>query len=258
LPGGTHSPLFALWKRLAAFRGEPRPGEGAGAAPSQDPGRDAAPRILRKYLAFRELLTLNNECLELIAGLQEDLQFIVPKRDIVGARVAAIFERSSSVVGALETLSGLHYRQLRDSLDEQRNEVERYIAASQELATPKLSARLTEFGMDAVLEVGGKAAALGEVKNRLGLPVPEGYVLTTSAYRQFCGAPLWETIRDAVGGADVADFEALRTISKKLAGMIANQPVPRAVEVAISERANVLKTGDLGLAVRSSAVGEGG
>jgi pyruvate,water dikinase len=215
-------------------------------------------RLRRKYLAFRELLSLNNDCLELIAGLQEDLQYTLPQRDIVGGRVAAIFERASGTVGALETLNGLRYTQLADALSDQRSEVERYIAASQELVTPKLSMWLTEFGMDAVSEVGGKAAALAEVKNRLGLPVPDGYVLTTAAYRQFCGIPLWRVIRDAVRSADAEDLDALHSISSRLAETILAQPVPRAIEVAISERALTLKTGELGLAVRSSAVGEGG
>ncbi len=159
---------------------------------------------------------------------------------------------------ALEALTGLRYAQLADALREQRSEIERYIAVSQELVTPKLSAWLTEFGMEAATEVGGKAAALGEIKRRLGLPVPEGYVLTTAAYMQFCGIPLWEAIRDAIRGVNVDDLEALHSISTKLAEMVMDQPVPRAVEVAISERALALKTGELGLAVRSSAVGEGG
>jgi pyruvate, water dikinase len=215
-------------------------------------------RLKRKYLAFRELLTLNNECLELISGLQEDLQFVVAERDIIGAPVSAIFEKAYGVVGALEALTGLRYAQLTDALNDQRSEVERYIAACQELVTPKLSAWLTEFGMNAISEVGGKAAALGEIKHRLGLPVPEGYVLTTAAYWQFCGKPLWQAIRDAIRGADVDNLEALHSISARLAQMIMVQPLPRAVEVAITERALALKTGELGLAVRSSAVGEGG
>jgi pyruvate,water dikinase len=209
-------------------------------------------------MAFRELLSLNNECLELIAGLQEDLQYIVPLRDVVGARVSAIFEKASETVGALEALTGLSYAQLAAALREQRNEVERYIAARQELVTPKLSMWLTEAGMESVSEVGGKAAALGEIKRRLGLPVPDGYVLTTAAYRQFCGIPLWQNIRDAIRGADVDNLEALHSISTGLAQLVMAQSVPRSIEVAISERALALKTGGYGLAVRSSAVGEGG
>lgn len=215
-------------------------------------------RIRDKYLNFRELLSLNNECLELMAGLQEDLQYVPPRRDVIGDRVSSILDKSERIVVALEKLSGLPHAQLAATVQDQRNEVERYIAALQELVTPRLSAWLSEIGADAVSEVGGKAAALGEIKNKLGVPVPDGYVLTTEAYRQFCGIPLWKSIRDAIREADLDNLDTLQSISARLAGIVMEQPIPRAVEVAVSERALTLQTRGLGLAVRSSAVGEGG
>ena len=215
-------------------------------------------RIRQKYVNFRELLSLNNECLELMAGLQEDLQYIPARRDVVDTRVTAIFERAEGVVAALEKLAGGHYTALWEALQAQRNEVERYIAARQELVTPRLAARLSEVNADAVSEAGGKAALLAEVKNKIGLPVPDGFVLTTEAYRQFCGIPLWTSIRDALRNADLNDLDALQMISARLQAVVMECPIPRAVEVAISERALVLDPHGLGLAVRSSALGEGG
>lgn len=215
-------------------------------------------RIRQKYVNFRELLSLNNECLELMAGLQEDLQYIPARRDVVDTRVTAIFEKAEGLVAALGKLAGGHYTALWEALQAQRNEVERYIAARQELVTPRLAARLSEVNADAVSEAGGKAALLAEVKNKIGLPVPDGFVLTTEAYRQFCGIPLWTSIRDALRNADVNDLDALQTISARLQAMVMECPIPRAVEVAISERALVLDPRGLGLAVRSSALGEGG
>ena len=155
-------------------------------------------RIRSKYLSFRDLLSLNNQCLELMAGLQEDLQVVPPRRDVLGNRIVAIYEHVAGTVAALEKLTGMHFPQLREAVQGQQNEVERYVAACQELTVPRLSAWLSEVAVGAASEVGGKAAALGEVKNRLGLPVPDGYVLTTEAYRQFCGIPLWMSIRDTL------------------------------------------------------------
>jgi pyruvate,water dikinase len=123
---------------------------------------------------------------------------------------------------------------------------------------PKLSAWLSEVRADSVVEVGGKAASLGEIKNVLGLRVPDGYCLTTEAYRQFCGIPLWRSIRDAIRDADLSDLEGLTRSSEHLHRIVMDAPVPRAVEVAISERAKTLDSGEMGLAVRSSGVGEGG
>ncbi len=213
-------------------------------------------RVREKYLSFRELLALNTECLELISGLQEDLNYVPPKRDVIEDRVAALFDKAQGTVAALEKLTGYRQDRLRQMLDSQQNEIERYIASLQELVTPRLAAWLREIGIEDSAEAGGKAAALGEVKRKLGLPVPDGYVLTTEAYRQFCGIPHWQKIRDAIREVEPTDLEALRDVSRMLQELVLETPLPRAVEVAITDRARALKTGG-GLAVRSSAVGEG-
>ncbi len=215
-------------------------------------------RLRRRYESFRELLTLNNESLELIAGLQEDLQYVPPLRDVLGDRIAQTFQKVEATIAALEKLSGVEYKPLREAAEDQRLEVERYIAAWQERETPRMAAWLSELGAESVEEAGGKAALLAEVKNRIGLPVPEGYVLTTEAYRRFCGVALWTQIRDAIRQVDLEDLEGLHRLCRGLEEMVMNAPLPRAVEVAIAERARTLKTHGLGLAVRSSAVGEGG
>jgi len=222
------------------------------------PALSVEERIRRKYETFRELLALNNEGLELIAGLQEDLQYVPPLRDVLGDRIARVFEKVEATITALERLSGAVYSPLREAVENQRLEVERYIAAWQEREAPRMAAWLSELTAESVDEAGGKAAILGEVKNRVGLRTPEGFVLTTEAYRRFCGTALWTQIRDAVREVNLEDLEGLHRISTKLAEMVMSAPLPRAVEVAITERARMLKTHGLGLAVRSSAVGEGG
>ena len=214
--------------------------------------------IRRKYQTFRNLLALNNDCLELMAGLQEDLQYVPARRDVVEERVAAIFEKVSGVVTTLEQLSGSYYPVLAEAVKTQRGEVERFIAASQELVAPRLAASLGELRSGSAAEAGGKAALLAEVKNRVGLPAPDGFVLTTEAYRRFCGIPLWRQIRDALRAADLEDLAGLQAAAARLQQLVLASPLPRAVEVAISERARLLVPQGQGLAVRSSAVGEGG
>ncbi len=215
-------------------------------------------RVRNKYTNFRELLALNNECLELISGLQEDLQFVPPLRAILGARISAIYEKLAATIATLEKLAGLPYRQLHDAIHAQQAEVERYIAACQELTNPDLSAWLTDLDGCAAPEAGGKAAALAEIKNKLRLPVPDGYVITAESYRQFCGVPLWSRIRDLTRNVDLNDLDALQAVSAKLRDAVLACPVPRSLEVAITGRAHILSQACHGFAVRSSAVGEGG
>jgi pyruvate,water dikinase len=215
-------------------------------------------RLRQKYTSFRTLLSLNNECLELMAGVQEDLRHVAPMREVFSTRVTSVFENAGGIIESLEKLTGISQRPLARALEEQRREVERYLAEQQEQAPRRLAAWLSEVDLSVSGEMGGKAAALGEIKNRLGLPVPDGYVLTTEAYRQFCGLPLWNQIKTSLRHADLDDLEGLQTISSQLMEMVTAFPLPHAVEVAVRERARTLARPGTGLAVRSSAVGEGG
>lgn len=219
---------------------------------------EAAGRVRAKYASFRELLALNNECLELMAGLQDDLQYVQPRRDVLGDRIETIFHRIGGVVAAIERLTGLRHDALTAGLQAQQREIERYAATLEEVARPRLSAWLSEVNAASEAEVGSKAAMLGEVRNRLGLPVPDGYILTTEAYRQCCGIPLWKEIRDATRDLDPNDLDALRSASARLTRQAMAAELPRAIEVAITARAAALLTNGGALAVRSSAQGEGG
>jgi pyruvate, water dikinase len=217
----------------------------------------AADRVRAKYTSFRDLLALNNEALELMAGLQDDLQYVPPRREVLSGRIEPIFHRIRRVVGFLERLTGVSQRTLAAAVETQQNEIERYSASIEEHAKPKLSAWLSEPGAESEYDAGSKAAVLGEIRNRLGLPVPDGFVLTTEAYRQYCGIPLWEEIRDATHNLDLNDADSLRRVSESLMQRVMESPLPPAIEAAIAGgAAQLLRQGGT-LAVRSSARGEG-
>lgn len=227
-----------------------------GNAAREAPGA-VADRVRANYVNFRELLALNNECLEIMSRLQQDLQYVPPQRDVLEDRIAAIFTRVSGVVTALDALSGVEHPVLAAALGAQRMEIERYSAAREELSRPRLSMWLSEVGAGSEAAVGSKAALLGEIRNKLGLPVPDGFVLTTEAYRQYAGIPLWKEIRDATCELDLNDLAALKRVSEALSARSMACEMPRALEVAISGRTETLLKKGGTLAVRSSALGEG-
>ena len=230
---------------------------GRGSSEREAPGK-VADRVRARYNSFRELLALNNESLEMMAGLQEDLQFVPPRRDVLGDRIATIFNRVGEVTAALERLTGMGRQPLADSLEQQRHEVERYSVVLDEQQKPRLAAWLSEITSASDNDAGSKAAVLGEIRNKVGLPVPDGFVLTTEAYRQYCGIPLWTEIRDATRDLDLGDLPAVQRISEMLTRRAMESELPRAVEVAIAARVEVLLKNGGSVAVRSSARGEGG
>ena len=173
--------------------------------------------------------------------------------------MAAIYEKAAGSLASLERMTARRYGVLSAALESQRRDVEAYLAQRQERMTPRLAARLSEIGEADAAEVGGKAASLGEVRNRLRIRVPDGYALTTEAYRQFFGVPHWKRVRDALRDLDPSDLDALKAVSGELTALVLESPLPRAVEVALTERGRMLSLhGAVGLAVRSSAAGEGG
>ncbi len=222
-----------------------------------EPAGSVQERLRVRYTAFRGLLALNNECLELLAGIQEDLQFTHPTSDLLSERVETIFRKTAEVVAELERLTGYDQEALLQAVSSQRQEVEHYLAKL-ELKPQNVSASLSEVDAGSAAVVGAKAAALGEIKNKLKLPVPDGFVLTAQAYRDFCGIPLWQQIRDATRNLDLNELSLLRQASNHLTKLVMSAPIPRRIEVALTERALALQRAGLAIAVRSSAVGEGG
>jgi len=223
----------------------------------QEMADPATERVRAKYASFRELLALNNESLELMAGLQDDLQYVPPRREVLGDRIGTIFSRIRGVVESLQRLTGVSQRTLNAAIEAQQNEIESDAARREDLARPRLSAWLSELDADSENEAGSKAAVLGEIRNRMGLPVPDGFVLTTEAYRQYCGIPLWEKVRDATHDLDLNDAEVVRRVSECLTQSVMESQLPHPVEAAIAAGAAGLFAQGGSLAVRSSARGEG-
>ena len=167
------------------------------AAPRVDDPGAAADRFRSKYSSFRKFSGQQQRMPELMAGLQEDLQYVLPRRDVIDGRITSIFGRVSVVVMALEDVTGIRHQALRTALESQQQEIERHAAGIEELARPRLSAWLSEVDARSESSVGAKACMLGEIRNKLGIAVPDGFSLTTEAYRQYVGIPLWKTVRDA-------------------------------------------------------------
>ena len=217
----------------------------------------AAELLRSKYDCFRELLAFNTECLERMAELQRDLRYVPPRTSALGDFQAPIFQLVRHVVQKLETLSGVRQDVLTAALDAQQTEIERYTAALEQPRAARISAWLSEIHVESEAEAGSKAAYLGEIRNRVGLPVPDGFVITTEAYWQFCGMPLWKRIRDTTDGLNPDDLATVRNAAALLAAAVAALPLPRSVEEAITRRSHALLKNGGTLAIRSSAAGEG-
>jgi pyruvate,water dikinase len=109
----------------------------------------------------------------------------------------------------------------------------------------------------AILEnVGGKGASLARLANA-GLPVPDGFYITTSAYREFVREHhLDHAIQSVLKSADLAQPAALEVVSKAIQGLFAQAEVPGEISGAVARAYAALEGVAPAVAVRSSATAE--
>src|SRR3989338_6555859 len=101
--------------------------------------------------------------------------------------------------------------------------------------------------------VGGKAANLGELAS-MGLPVPDGFVITARAYERFVTeAGINEKIQKMLKALDVEDTGQLNKTAEKVRGLIMKSNMPKALIEDIKKEYS--RMNDF-VAVRSSATAE--
>lgn len=104
--------------------------------------------------------------------------------------------------------------------------------------------------------VGGKGAHLGALSRIEGIRVPDGFCVTTDAFRRIIArAPSVDARLEQLSRLDPDDREALRTLSAEIRRTIEEAPVPDALATEITRALGRLGAG-AACAVRSSATAE--
>lgn len=112
-----------------------------------------------------------------------------------------------------------------------------------------------EIDKDDVAKVGGKGANLGEM-TQAGFPVPNGFVVTSSAYIHMIEENNLEAkIKAILKDLNVEDANALNRASKQVIDLIEKSPFPKDIEEQVFKAYDKLG-GDPWVAVRSSATAE--
>jgi pyruvate,water dikinase len=215
------------------------------------------------YRSFRSLLTANNDALEVMAEMDAALHSGEPfGMAFVRGKCTAAGVAVYRMVQALLELSDGRYRDLPERLRGVTGGIEAILSRHPEPAGTRLVLAMDEIDRRAVDEVGEKLANLGEVRNRLGLRVPEGFAVTAAASRHFLEATeLQVEINRRLKTLDPDDLEALYDTSTAIQRLIGAAPLPADLAQAMDEQYRRLaeRTGGTPLlALRSSALGEDG
>jgi len=217
--------------------------------------------LAEKYANFQRLLAANNAVLTLMADMEEKLSgdFLFDLQ-YVRAGVGQLAAETAALVEALNNLGDHRYGGLVDAFRRIIGEMEDVLSRRREIPQAPLTISFDQLNLEMAEMVGGKNANLGEVRNRVGLPVPPGFAISTYAYKAFLDYNhIAARIDDLLGFWRIDDLDGLVVVSEELKSMIHLGQVPpeleKAMETAYEELC--LQEGHRSLlALRSSAVGE--
>lgn len=209
------------------------------------------------FARFRELLERNTAVLQLFADAAEKQngEYIFDRAYVVGL-VEGVFEHVGTVVADLNSIAGDRYVRLYEVFERLKAEAQAELEGR--ALVPEGPLCLSWSGIDQAQAAlcGGKSAHLGELRARLEIPVPDGFTVTTHAYRRLLAENHLEDLITTV----LAEYDEGRVscCCGELAERLRTATVPRDVARAVQRALRELeRAGGLGfLAVRSSALGE--
>jgi pyruvate,water dikinase len=217
--------------------------------------------LAEKYNNFQRLLVANNAVLSVMTDMEEKLSgdFLFDFQ-YIRASVSQLAQETATLVEALNNLGDGRYANLVAAFQRISAEVEAVLNQRREIPPAPLTLALDELDLTMAEIVGGKNANLGEVRNRVGLPVPPGFAISTYAYKLFLDFNRLTTrIPDLLGVWRIDDLDSLASVSDDLKNMILQAEVPPELEAAIQAAYEQLclpaQPRPL-VAMRSSAVGE--
>ena len=215
-----------------------------------------------RYGCFQQLLADNKSILETMADMEDKLSGdYMLDMHYVDTKCNILVEKVQSIIENLNTLSNEKYLGLYDAFEKINSVIEDTLIKNIEIPITDFTIPFEDVTKDMVRSVGGKNANLGEINNRLNLPVPKGFCISAHAFKRFMDYnELVDKIN--VSSVDTNSMEDLTRVSKAAQNLVLNASVPPDLEKSISDAAAELerkaghKAGGFYTSVRSSAIHE--
>jgi pyruvate,water dikinase len=214
---------------------------------------------------FSDILDANNTALVEIARLQQQLQeeksvtfpFIVK-------RITSILIETFKMIKSINDLCSNRYSQLFNAYEKVAADIKNKLGEKLDFKDKKIINKLvipfSDIDNSYVDTVGEKIAFMCDVRNKTGIPVPDGFALTEVAYNLIVkNSNLYERINSMVSAVDFADMEALYRTSSQIQQLIVSSRIPDELDKGMRYALKVLKahsSQELRVSVRSSALFE--
>lgn len=215
----------------------------------------------KRYWQFKTLLKANNEIHEIVT----DMGKIMKSGRIFGmsyirANCTAISVNLYKIIENINGISDNRYSELRDIADGIWKAVNNLIEPRKITTERPFVVPLEQVDKQQADLVGSKMANLGEIRNTMGVLVPEGFVVSASAYERFIEFNgIRSEINRRIQTLDPDNIEMLHRVSSEIQQLVVNGAVPDDVsrEIIASFDRLELKLGrQLAVSMRSSAFGE--
>jgi pyruvate, water dikinase len=218
--------------------------------------------LRRKYVFFQKLLSENNRVLSLMADMEEKLsgEFLFDKQYIITS-TREVMDSVANIIRNLDAISPGKYRKLNACFQQIRHQITAALSPRKDIRPSEITLPLADLHGGLSEIAGGKMARLGEMRNRINLPVPDGFVITAYASKLFLDTnKLGDKIREMLHGINSDDLQTIEVIGASIRKMIAEAPLPDAVSSRIHSSIDEMKADGqpLFVSVRSSALLEDG
>lgn len=245
-----------FWKKIIGmFTGEGKSKE-EGVSGKAEPFK-------KRYQSFQELLSSNNAVLETMADMEEKLsgEFLFD-RHYIDSGIAAVTEGVKTSVDKLDAISKGRYHALYERYNSINSQIKNVLTRKAEIPLSSYTIPFDEITKEMADRVGSKNANLGEIKNRVSLPTPLGFSISSFAFKHFMEHNrLSDMINKKLSAISVDDFEALNNVSKEIQDQIIKAEVPPDLEKEITDAYSRLcdrRGQSVTVSVRSSALQEDG
>lgn len=214
------------------------------------------------FKKFRNILERNNRILELMADMGDKLggEYVFDRQYILES-CEGLNDHVFKMISDLCVLNQRKNVDLFIAFERIQHEIQEELAGRHAFPAVRPAVLLNDVGIDTNDEMGNKFAALGGIRNVLGLPTPDGFVITTRAFFAFMEYnKLQKQIEAALSAWQDKDETRFDRLSADIRERVLGGRMPRFITSHVTAMMDILEQKNphapMVFAVRSSAWGE--
>jgi pyruvate,water dikinase len=213
------------------------------------------------FSVFQKILQYNNQVLELMAEMGTKLGgAYIFDQQYIRSTCHHIADLVYKLIYNLNTLAPKKYLKLYDALGAINSDIEEELAGRPVIPQTEYTMPYRLITDDFTEVVGAKNANLAEIKNLLGLKAPEGFAITTQAFKAFMEYNRLLEKMDALNAAwqkgDASKKQAAEEIRRLILEGTVPQPLQKEIYRSLDNLYQGVNPEEVLLALRSSATSE--